>query len=86
MRYEWNDAKRKTNLAKHGIDFAAIEAFEWKTATVFEDRRKDYDEKRMVAYGYIKDRLVAVVYTESKDTRRIISLRKTNSREVKRYG
>jgi len=86
VRYEWNDAKRKTNLAKHGIDFAAIEAFEWKTATVFEDRRKDYDEKRMVAYGYIKDRLVAVVYTESKDTRRIISLRKTNSREVKRYG
>jgi len=86
VRYEWNDAKRKINLAKHGIDFAAIESFEWETATIFEDRRKNYDEKRMVAYGYIKGRLVAVVYTEGKDTRRIISLRKTNSREVKRYG
>jgi len=86
VSYEWDVAKRKTNLVRHGIDFAAIEFFEWEAATIFEDRRKDYNEKRMVAYGYIKGRLVAVVYTERKTTRRIISLRKANSREVKRYG
>ncbi len=86
MRYEWDDAKRGINLAKHGIDFAAIEDFGWKDATIFEDRRKDYNEKRMVAYGYIKGRLVVVVYTESKDAHRIISLRKANTREVNRYG
>jgi len=86
MRYEWDETKREANIARHGIDFAAIEFFEWPAATVFEDRRKDYSEKRMVAYGYIKGRLVAVVYTERKATLRIISLRKANSREVKRYG
>jgi len=86
VHYEWDDAKRKTNFAKHGIDFAAIESFEWETATIFEDRRKDYNEKRMVAYGYIKSRLVAVVYIENKDAHRIISLRRTNNREVKKYG
>jgi len=86
VRYEWDDTKRKVNLARHGIDFAAIKSFEWEDATIFEDQRKDYNEKRMVAYGYIKGRLVAVVYTERKTTSRIISLRKANSREVKRYG
>jgi len=86
MHYEWDNAKREANLARHGIDFVAIEFLEWETATIFEDQRKDYSEKRMVAYGYIKGRLVAVVYTERKTTRRIISLRKANSREVKRYG
>jgi len=86
MRYEWDEAKREVNLATHGIDFTAIELFEWETATVFEDRRKDYDEKRMVAYGYIKERLVAVVFTQKKTAKRIISLRKANNREVNHYG
>jgi len=76
MRYEWDEAKREVNLAKHGIDFTAIELFEWETATVFEDRRKDYDEKRMVA----------VVFTQKKTAKRIISLRKANNREVNHYG
>jgi len=63
-----------------------VRHFGWKDATIFEDGRKDYNEKRMVAYGYIKGRLAAVVYTEGESARRIISLRKANSREVKRYG
>ena len=30
--YEWDEVKRITNLAKHGVDFATMEAFEWESA------------------------------------------------------
>ncbi|WP_367278469.1 BrnT family toxin, partial [uncultured Amaricoccus sp.] len=40
-RYEWDSAKRGSNLAKHGIDFNEIARFEWATATVVPDRRVD---------------------------------------------
>ena len=57
MLYEWDESKRKGNIEKHGIDFAAIQMFDWKCATVFTDQRMDYAEPRMVAYGHIMGRL-----------------------------
>ena len=86
MEYEWDEAKRQANIEKHLIDFSAALHFEWEDATIFEDTRKNYQERRFVAYGYIHQRLVAMVYTMRGDTVRIISLRKANQREVKRYG
>ena len=54
------------------------------------DQRRDYGEPRMVALGYIGLRIMAVVFVErppeQPTERRIISLRKANSREVKRYA
>ena len=32
--YEWDEVKRKANIAKHGVDFAAMDAFEWNTAVI----------------------------------------------------
>lgn len=40
----------------------------------------------MVAMGYIGQRLYVVVYVDRADSRRIISLRKANQREEKRYA
>jgi uncharacterized DUF497 family protein len=40
----------------------------------------------MCAFGYISNRLHYVVYVDRDDVRRIISLRKANSREEKRYA
>ena len=37
--YEWDEFKRIANRTKHGVDFAAIEAFEWHTAIEFLDDR-----------------------------------------------
>ena len=38
--YEWDEGKRQANLAKHGVDFADMDAFEWDTAVIdVEDRR-----------------------------------------------
>ena len=53
---------------------------------MWQDERFDYDEDRMVALGYIGPRLHCVVFVDRPDGRRIISLRKANTREVKRYA
>ena len=50
------------------------------------DDRFDYGETRQVAFGPIRGRLFVCVFVERGATRRIISLRKANSREVKSYG
>jgi uncharacterized protein (DUF4415 family) len=64
MRFEWDEAKRVANVAKHGVDFTVIVDFEWETALVRPDTREDYGELREVALGLIGARLHAVVFTE----------------------
>lgn len=86
VRYEWNEAKRKRNLAKHGMDFGAIERFVWATSSAGTDDRDDYGETRILAYGLLDGRLHAVVYTHRGSFRRIISLRKANRREQEAYA
>ncbi|MFM7344324.1 MAG: BrnT family toxin [Tagaea sp.] len=81
----WDEAKRSANLEKHGVDFRALAELDWDRAWVFEDRRRDYGETRLIALVPLGRRLHAVVYTERKGTRRIISARKANSREVAAY-
>ena len=85
MKLTWDEAKRAANLEKHGVDFAAIEAFDWATALVLEDTRKDYGETRLLAMGLIEGRLHALVFARRADGVRVISLRKANSRERRRY-
>jgi uncharacterized protein len=80
-RYEWDERKRIENLEKHGIDFVTARSFDWTTAAILEDRRRDYGEPRFLAYGLVDGRVHVMVYTRRKDTRRIISFRKANRRE-----
>jgi uncharacterized DUF497 family protein len=84
--YEWNETKRKTNLLKHGVDFAAVESFAWEEARVIQDKRNNYGEDRFLAFGPIGDRLHCVTFSVRGENIRIISLRKANSREVERNG
>ena len=49
----WDDDKRAANLAKHGVDFAAVEGFGWETALTAVDDRRDYGEDRFITIGYI---------------------------------
>jgi uncharacterized DUF497 family protein len=50
------------------------------------DTRFEYGEDRQLAFGLIGDRLFVCVYADREAERRVISLRKANRREVKRYG
>ena len=83
MPYEWDEAKRRGNIAKHGIDFESVHRFDWATAQ--REPRNKQGEERLFALGYIGDRLHAVAYTEHGATTRIISMRKANRREMRRY-
>lgn len=40
--WDWDEAKRQANLAKHGVDFALIAGFEWTSADIKMDGRFDY--------------------------------------------
>jgi uncharacterized DUF497 family protein len=46
--YEWDEEKRKANIRKHAVDFAAIESFVWEDAVIQVDDRDD-DETRYIA-------------------------------------
>ena len=85
MDYEFDPAKNESNLDKHGLSLAEADGFEWDTAVVREDTRKPYAEQRLEATGLIDDRLHVMIYCLRDDAVRVISLRKANSREVKRY-
>lgn len=50
-----------------------------------EDTRFDYPERRFIAIASINHRLCVCVYTWRGHIRRIISLRKANSRELVAY-
>lgn len=90
MNVTFDAAKDAANMAKHGISLSEATGFEWGTALVWPDQRRDYGEARMAALGYIGLRIMAVVFVDrpaDKPTeRRVISLRKANSREVARYA
>lgn len=86
MGYDFDSAKDRTNLDKHGLSMAEAAWFEWETAIIQEDTRKQYPEARFQAVGYIRDRLHVMVYCLRADAVRIISLRKANAREVAKYA
>jgi uncharacterized protein len=85
MNFEFDPAKDAANQEKHGISLEKAAYLVWEEANITEDRRGAYGEARMVAVAPIGSRLYVVVYTDRPPQRRIISLRKANAREVKRY-
>ena len=85
MRFEWDEAKRESNLLKHGIDFIEVEkVFEGETVTIL-DVRFDYGEERFITLGLLDGRVVVIVHTETDDLIRLISARKATSNEEISY-
>jgi uncharacterized DUF497 family protein len=84
-RYTWSEAKRIANLRDHKIDFTAVCAFEWETAFVSVDEREDYGELREIAIGFIRTSLHVLVFTERTDVIRVISLRRAQKGDLRKY-
>lgn len=81
----WDAAKRRRNLALHGLDFVDAEAI-WDQFTVTrEDRRKDYGEHRWVTFGVLDAKVVVLVHTERGSEMHVISLRKAERHEARYY-
>ena len=86
MQYEWSDAKNRSNVAKHGLDFADAEQVFTVPCVTFRDNRIDYGEVRLITLGLLAGRVVVVAHApRGEETTRIISMRKANRREQKIY-
>lgn len=85
MRYTWDEAKRQSNLRKHGLDFADAEKVFNGPLVLFEDNRVDYGEQRMIGIGLLDFLVVLVVHVEADNEIRIISMRKADSDETDLY-
>ena len=82
---EFDVVKREITLFARGLDMArANEIFESPHMDQV-DCRKNYDEVRVLSFGYLDNLPVVVVWTYRGIERRIISLRRANEREIKKY-
>jgi uncharacterized DUF497 family protein len=86
MRFEWDEGKNDINVRKHGIDFTDVPQIFSSPMLVGLDDREDYGEDRWVGMGWLRDILIVVVWTEPREgTIRVISARKANGHERRRY-
>ena len=85
MRYEWDEAKRRSNIQKHGIDFLGIDRFFVGRTVTIPDDRFDYEEVRFITLGTLSGRVVVIAHTETPEVIRIISVRKATKNEQASY-
>jgi uncharacterized protein len=83
QQFEWDEAKRLSNIEKHGLDFRdAVLVFggrfvRWPCV--------GHDEERWMAVGILNGLEVAVIFTMRSSVVRIISARRAYRRERKNY-
>ena len=83
--YTWDEAKRQSDLRKHGLDFEdAAAVIEGKSYTQ-KDARFHYSERRYLTIGTLEGEVVVVVFTEEDDEVRIISFRDASYHERKTF-
>lgn len=85
MNIEFDPKKSEINTLERGLPFSAAAEFDFETAWFLVDNRHDYGETRIRALGLIDNRVHSLVFTETATGIRVISLRKANQREVRRY-
>ncbi len=86
LEVEWDEGKRQSNLQKHGVDFEDIKAvFESETTVEWIDNRRDYGEQRVNLLGDIAGKIFLITYTKRNAKYRLISARRANSRERRKY-
>jgi hypothetical protein len=84
--FEWDERKAANNLRRHKLSFqAARQVFNDAFALIEQDVSEDYDEDRFTAIGMAEEMLITVVYTERGERIRIISARKANGHEQRKY-
>ncbi|MGM0678204.1 BrnT family toxin [Ectothiorhodospira marina] len=85
MRIDFDPRKSERNARERGLPFTAVKHFDWENAVFCEDQRFDYPETRFIGLGKIGTRVHVMCFTPVEGGIRVISLRKANPREVRRY-
>lgn len=86
MEVAFDPAKNVRNILERGLPFDHAVDFNFETATFIKDERRDYGEERMIAIGYFERRLHVLCFIELPIGIRVISFRKANEREGRKYG
>ena len=85
LEFEWDDNKAASNLRKHGVSFQyAARVFDDDNRLEYYDVNHSEEEDRYHTIGMVDD-ILFVVYTERRETIRIISARYANRRERRLY-
>lgn len=85
MDISFDPAKSARNAAERGLPFDRAAEFDFQTAVIEEDTRRAYPERRFVALGWLDERLHVLCFTPAPGGIRVISFRKANAREERRY-
>jgi uncharacterized protein len=84
VSFEWDERKRRSNLAKHGLDFIDIDAV-FDGPHVVVPSAYDGEEERFLAIGLLEGRCVTVVFTFRSESIRVISFRRARHEERQKY-
>ena len=82
----FDEAKRQSNLRQHALDFLGCEAVFDGPVVSWDDARVFYGEQRINVLGFLNGVVVHMTYTDRGDDLHIISLRKAEKHEIKRYA
>ena len=88
MEFEWDSRKNTSNKSKHFIDFpTAIKIFDDPDRLEEDSTKPEYNEDRVKIIGQIKGIPITlvIIYTHRKKRIRIISARRANKKESKKY-
>lgn len=83
--FEWDPEKDRKNQEKHKLPLTAAVNFDFSTANIFQDARRDYGERRYNAYGFDTEGHAMCLCFTFRECIRFISYRPMNSRERKKF-
>ena len=84
--YEWNEAKRKSNLKKHGYDFADADlVYDNPHKFTFSTIRRGEHRSQDIAIVEVLGQILTLVYVDRGYNIRIISFRKASRKERRAY-
>ncbi len=85
MLIDFDPAKNAKNIRERGLSFERAAEFDFLSATYLLDDRQDYGELRQIAIGYLDGRLHFLCFVQIPDGIRVVSFRKANSKEARKY-
>ena len=86
MKVTFDDQKRQRTLTERGLDFLDAPLVFQGPAFTQEDDRFVYPEPRFQTYGLLEKRLVMFAWTPIPEGIHVISMRKCNDREQRKFA
>jgi hypothetical protein len=82
----WDEARRKSNLEKHGLDFTdAHRVYDNPDKCTYQSNRKGERRLMDLAFAVVNGRLLALIYTERGNDIRVISFRPASREEREQH-